>query len=980
MSIDKPDSRSMKTVMNTNDSFVSIITCKICNKIPSRIDLAENEPPPAVKKLKTIWSQSKEDRYDEEYMAIRQCPVCASYYYYYYYEDYENTAAPYIYSFIKRYNLFRLKNDLQKFELTHEFEELKSRYQINLMHFIDYIKKAPDKLSTNIKNFIIESIIDYYIFHMDWINLSGLLLNNQNPDIILKTIHDLINMYGKNHIGHTSPLNETDYHDFKKEKIKNNKALLVKHKTDIITSLISVLQYTEKDYTTAITNILKSAEYHKYITVKKAFNIIIAKLSDNKINTYILNYLIKEEVDIYPHFIDIMQFLHHDDPDIRQIAYRLVKKYLAVYKKQAPLISKYLEVLSHPPSKEINQIMSLCKKKKIEFPRKTKKMKEKFKEAVYNNDSETIMMLLQNGIKQRDVFFDFPRATFLAIKSNNMDLLALLLEEGPYLINKVNSVYGDGVTPLINAVIKRRMNAIKLLLKAGADVNAGDSNKKTPLMYAAEKNLIDYLHVFIEAGAAVNAKDTVNNTAAIYAVIKNKPEALVLLIEKGIDLDINGFDKKTALIYAVEKKNNEMVTLLLNAGADVNGKDSSNWTPLIYAVEKKLYNLAETLLNAGANINCKISSYGYTPLMIAAKKGDVTMVQQLLARGAKIHLVSYQWSGNKTALMLACAAGKTEVVALLLEKMLSEKVKIDKEDYYCRTALDYTKNKKIKKKIHDALLKQYHNKPKRPPKIFEMLKSIDPGINDDILIPKIINALIHDKFDPLAVKAVGIFLKKNPAIADVALSSLNTFYYNKLSTGSGNTTPREDKVYHSIAELIRFCRLPDIKNDLKGILRHYLQSLLSKYPTSGADTCEHCREDRDGWYLTRRYFLTRPSKHLRDIIIFDYLLLIARDEVDEQVIRWKCRNTPDWQKGLEEGRRDGIKMCPECGRLFIYTWGFIEKYDYAPYLWHEFRTIKPITLDGLIDHLAKLLKHHAWIWKPAKYKGKHIVFFSRAQL
>ena len=53
------------------------------------------------------------------------------------------------------------------------------------------------------------------------------------------------------------------------------------------------------------------------------------------------------------------------------------------------------------------------------------------------------------------------------------------------------------------------MNAVRLMLDHGADVNAVDPLGRTPLMYAAASDLLplDVVKLLIERGADVNAKD-----------------------------------------------------------------------------------------------------------------------------------------------------------------------------------------------------------------------------------------------------------------------------------------------------------------------------------------------------------------------------------------------------------------------------------------------------------------------------------------
>ncbi|MHB1188776.1 ankyrin repeat domain-containing protein [Thiobacillus sp.] len=74
------------------------------------------------------------------------------------------------------------------------------------------------------------------------------------------------------------------------------------------------------------------------------------------------------------------------------------------------------------------------------------------------------------------------------------------------------------------------------------------------------------------------------------------------------------------------------VRALLKAGANPNIGDYWGDAPLMEAVRQDSLELAQTLLDAGAVSNIK--GRGYTPLGLAAKNGNVRLVEMLLRTGA----------------------------------------------------------------------------------------------------------------------------------------------------------------------------------------------------------------------------------------------------------------------------------------------------------------------------------------------------------
>jgi ankyrin repeat protein len=111
---------------------------------------------------------------------------------------------------------------------------------------------------------------------------------------------------------------------------------------------------------------------------------------------------------------------------------------------------------------------------------------------------------------------------FLAMDVGDGEEVKLLLDAGAN-----PNARDNGQSALLEAVQKRHIHLIDLLLKAGADTKAVDEFGSTALMIAASNNDVDSVKLLLRHGANSRTKDSAGNDAAAYA--KNNPRILALL-------------------------------------------------------------------------------------------------------------------------------------------------------------------------------------------------------------------------------------------------------------------------------------------------------------------------------------------------------------------------------------------------------------------------------------------------------------------
>jgi ankyrin repeat protein len=122
---------------------------------------------------------------------------------------------------------------------------------------------------------------------------------------------------------------------------------------------------------------------------------------------------------------------------------------------------------------------------------------------------------------------------------------------------------------------------VKVLLKAGADVNArnhilGD----TALLAASANGHLEVMKELLRHGADVDAKDRAGMTSLMRAASVGHVDVLKALLAAGADVNAGSNGGDTPLMYAVMSGSVDAVRVILNAGADIKRENNSGNTAL----------------------------------------------------------------------------------------------------------------------------------------------------------------------------------------------------------------------------------------------------------------------------------------------------------------------------------------------------------------------------------------------------------------
>jgi ankyrin repeat protein len=185
----------------------------------------------------------------------------------------------------------------------------------------------------------------------------------------------------------------------------------------------------------------------------------------------------------------------------------------------------------------------------------------------------------------------------------------------------VDTKFWDGETALMSEASKGRIEAVKLLLEAGANISAKDDTGQTALhrmMDVSYRPSKDMAELLLAKGADVNLKDKEGRTPLHLAAESADRDIVKFLLDKGARINEKDESGFIALHHAARFGKKNVAELLITKGAGINAKDKQGHTPLQVAVNHD-YKVAELLINKGADSNIRTES-GQTLLQLAEQR------------------------------------------------------------------------------------------------------------------------------------------------------------------------------------------------------------------------------------------------------------------------------------------------------------------------------------------------------------------------
>jgi uncharacterized protein len=156
-------------------------------------------------------------------------------------------------------------------------------------------------------------------------------------------------------------------------------------------------------------------------------------------------------------------------------------------------------------------------------------------DGAMTGDRAAVKSLLQQKVDVNAPQGDGATALHWAASNEDLEMVKLLLAAGA----NVNAATRDGgVTPLFMACTSGNAAIIEALLNAGASAKSTKPNGTTALMTAAASGSVNALKALLDHGAEINAKESVHGqTALMFAAALNRVEAVKFLAQHGGDVN-----------------------------------------------------------------------------------------------------------------------------------------------------------------------------------------------------------------------------------------------------------------------------------------------------------------------------------------------------------------------------------------------------------------------------------------------------------
>ena len=205
---------------------------------------------------------------------------------------------------------------------------------------------------------------------------------------------------------------------------------------------------------------------------------------------------------------------------------------------------------------------------------------------------------------------------------------------------ELNKIDEKGRTVLFNLCSKRKLDAIKILVKNGINANIEDKFGKTVLDEAIQKSDGVMVRFLLDNAISINRKNSSGRTISHDVALEGNYKIFQILMNYRPDFEIKDNYGKTAVFDAIEGGNINILKDIINNVPTLNILDENHQTVLFKAVLKENSLLAQELVLHGININF-LDKDGQNVLFNAILQGskNLSLIELLLKKGINLNIV-----------------------------------------------------------------------------------------------------------------------------------------------------------------------------------------------------------------------------------------------------------------------------------------------------------------------------------------------------
>jgi ankyrin repeat protein len=220
--------------------------------------------------------------------------------------------------------------------------------------------------------------------------------------------------------------------------------------------------------------------------------------------------------------------------------------------------------------------------------------------------------------------------------------------------------------PVADAARRGDMDAVRQLLRDGADVNAAQPDGMSALHWAAERGDVQLAQMLLYAGASTETVTRIGEYTPLHIASRNGQTPVVdALLAAGADVAATTRPGGTTPLHlAATGGEPTVIAALLEAGADPNAREAE-WqqTPLIFAAAANRVEAIDALIAGGADPNLAgepVDLVGQAPLDRAASKRQEEVLAAFTNDGA--------WAATSAQIQAAVRAARQVYVTGIPEE------------------------------------------------------------------------------------------------------------------------------------------------------------------------------------------------------------------------------------------------------------------------------------------------------------------------